>query len=117
MSENLVLDKSKRFAVRIVRLYQYLNREKKEYILSKQLLRCGTSIGANIVEANDAISKNDFINKMYIALKECSETLYWIELLYNTKYLTSTQYKSILLDCNELRRLLTAILKTAKHDG
>ena len=102
------------FAVRIIRMYQYLTGQKKEYVLSKQLLRSGTSIGANIVEALDAVSRNDFLNKMGISLKECSESLYWIELLYRTDYLTRSQYISIHADCQELRRILASINKTMK---
>ena len=87
MSENVVSEKSMDFAVRIVRLYQYLSEEKKEYILSKQLLRSGTSIGANIKEALQGQSKNDFTAKMSISLKEAVETEYWLDLLYKTGYL------------------------------
>lgn len=114
MQDNIILEKTMAFAVRIVNLYKFMIAENKEYTLSKQLLRCGTSIGANATEANDAVSKNDFINKMYIALKECSETLYWIELLYRTDYLNQVQYESIRNDCNELRRILISITRTAK---
>ena len=91
-------EKSKSFAIRIVRLYQYLKDEKNEYVLSKQLLRSGTSVGANLSEAKYAISRNDFIEKQYIALKEVSETLYWLELLFKTDYLTQEQYDSIYQD-------------------
>ena len=115
MQRNIILDKSKSFAVRIINLYKYLISNSNEFILSKQLLRCGTSIGANVVEANDAISKRDFLNKMYIALKECSETLYWLELLFRTEYLNQFQYDSIVSDCLELRRILRSITKTAKE--
>ena len=82
MHDNIVLEKAMDFAIRIVRLYQYMTTEKKEFVISKQLLRSGTSIGANITEALSAVSRRDFLNKMYIAFKECSESLYWIELLY-----------------------------------
>ena len=84
-------EKSMRFAVRIVKLYQFLCDEKKEYTLSKQILRSGTSIGANLAEAESAISRKDFLSKLYIALKECSETLYWLELMKETEYLTEEQ--------------------------
>lgn len=87
MSESIVFEKSKKFAVRIVNLYKYLRDERNETVLSKQLLRSGTSIGANIAEANCAFSKKDFLAKMYIAFKECSESCYWLELLYSTNYL------------------------------
>jgi len=106
--------KSLRFAVRIVKLYQYLCGEKNEHVLSKQILRSGTSIGANLAEAETAVSKNDFLNKVYIALKECSETLYWLELLKETDYLTITMYESLNQDCEELRRMLSATTKTLK---
>ncbi|MDE6797665.1 MAG: four helix bundle protein, partial [Ruminococcus sp.] len=105
---NIVVDKSKKFAVRIIRLYQYMGSEKKEYILSKQLLRSGTSIGANIKEAIRGQSKADFIAKMSIALKEASESEYWLELLHETDYLNNKQYESIYNDCQELIKLLTS---------
>ena len=109
-------DKSKRFAVRIVNLYKYLYNVKKEYIMSKQLLRCGTSIGANLSEAECAISKSDFTSKIYIALKECSEACYWLELLYETDFLSEEQYKSIYKDCLEIRKILTATTKTLRKN-
>lgn len=112
MAENAVLGKSKRFAVRIVNLYKYLCKSKNEYILSKQLLRSGTSIGANIAEAECGISKKDFLAKMYIAFKESAETKYWLDLLYETKYITKEQYESIVADCIELHKILSAITKT-----
>lgn len=117
--ERAARKKSKKFAVRVVRLYQYLCNERKEYVLSKQLLRCGTSIGANIAESECAISKKDFLAKIYIALKECNETLYWLELLYDTDYLTQNEYISICTDCEELRKILSATTKTlqSKLDG
>lgn len=91
-------------------------KDKKEYILSKQLLRCGTSIGANIKEGTQAQSKKDFISKMQISLKEASETEYWLDLLHETEYLTDEQFTSINDDCIELIRILTAIIKHAKHN-
>ena len=106
------LHKSKLFAIRIVRLYQYLCSDKKEFVLSKQLLRSGTSIGANLAESECAISKKDFLSKVYIALKECSETLYWLELLYETDYLSQPEYDSICSDCEELRKMLSSTTKT-----
>ena len=109
---NPIADKAKYFAVRIIKLYKHLSENKKEYILSKQLLRSGTSIGANISEALCGISKKDFLAKMYIAFKECSETKYWIELLYKTDYLSEDEFKSINNDCVELRKLLSSITKT-----
>ena len=111
---SLIEEKSKRFAVRMIRLYQYLRNEKKEYVLSKQLLRSGTSIGANLAEARYASSRNDFAAKQYIALKETSETIYWLDLLYETDYLTREQYDSILKDAEELRRQLTTSTKTLR---
>ncbi len=113
--ERTVAEKSKKFAVRIVRLCKYLRSEKREYELSDQLLRAGTSIGANIAEAECAVSRNDFINKNYIAFKECSETAYWLELLYETDYLSQKEYESIKPDCDELRKMLSSITKTARE--
>ena len=109
--------KSRRFAIRIVRLYQYLCREKKEYVLSKQILCCGTSIGANIAESECAISKKDFLSKIYIALKECNETLYWLDLLHETDYLTSEEFFSIKTDCEEIRKILSSTTKTIQSRG
>ncbi len=111
--ENTVAYKSKKFAIRTVKLYNYLNEEKKEYVLSKQLLRSGTSIGANIAESECAISKKDFTSKMYIALKEANETLYWLDLLFETNYLTTEEYQSVSADCEELKKMLSAITKTS----
>ena len=110
--DSVTLDKSKNFAIRIVRLYQYLCTDKKEFVLSKQLLRSGTSIGANLAEAIYGISDKDFLSKMYISLKECAETKYWPELLFKTDYLTEQQYQSINEDCTELIKLLTSSAKT-----
>lgn len=114
MNEGITYQKSKGFAVRIVNLYNYLCKEKKEYTLSKQLLKSGTSIGANIAEANCAISEKDFLAKMYIAFKECSETEYWLELLYDCNYLSIQEYESINEDCKEIKKLLSSITKTMK---
>ena len=110
--ENTARYKSKRFAVRIVRLYQYLSEEKHEFVLSKQVLRSGTSIGANLAEAESAISRKDFLSKVYIDLKECSEALYWLELLKDTDYITTEQFDSVFRDCEELKKMLTATTKT-----
>ena len=110
--EKTVKYKSKRFAVRIVNLYKYLSDEKKEYILSKQVLRSGTSVGANIAESECAISKKDFLSKIYIALKECAETLYWLELLFETDFLSKDEYDSIRKDCEEIRKMLSSTTKT-----
>lgn len=111
-----VLEKSMDFAVRIVRLYQYLCREKKEFVLSKQLLRSGTSIGANLREAKYAQSTNDFISKNTIALKEASETEYWLELLFRTDFLTPKEHSDISHDCSELIKMLTSIINTTKSN-
>ena len=97
-TDNVIVNKSKAFAIRIIRLYQYLCGEKREFVLSKQLLRSGTSIGANVKEAVRGQSKADFISKMSIALKEASETEYWLELLYETDFLDRTQFDSIYAD-------------------
>ena len=110
--EHTARNKSKRFSVRIVNLYRYLCEEKREFVLSKQLLRCGTSIGANLAEAECAISRKDFLSKVYIALKECAETKYWLELLNETGYLTDAQFQSVYSDCEELRKMLSATTKT-----
>ena len=110
--EKTVKYKSKRFAVRIVNLYKYLCGEKKEFVLSKQVLRSGTSIGANIAESECAISEKDFLSKIYIALKECAETIYWLDLLFETDYLSDEQYKSIIGDCEEIRKMLSSTTKT-----
>ena len=104
--------KSKRFAVRIVRLYQFLSEEKKEFVLSRQILRSGTAIGANLAEAEMAISRKDFQSKVYIALKECAETCYWLDLLKETEYITNEMYQSLFADCEELRKILSATTKT-----
>ena len=106
--------KSKKFAVRIVNVYKYLCNEKSEFVLSKQLLRSGTSIGANIAESECAISEKDFLSKVYIALKECSETIYWLELLYETDYLTQSELESVRSDCIEIKKILSATTKTVK---
>ena len=108
--------KSKKFAVRIVNLYKYLGNEKKEYVLSKQILRSGTSIGANIAEAECGISKKDFLSKIYIALKECVETIYWLDLLYETGYIDERMYLSMKSDCDELRKMLSATTKTTSEN-
>ena len=113
MDKNAAVEKSFDFAVRTVNLYKYLIREHKEFVLAKQLLRCGTSIGANIAEAQRGQSRADFAAKMNIALKEANETLYWLKLLYRTDYLTKAQYESIEADAQELQRLLISICRTA----
>jgi four helix bundle protein len=110
--------KSKKFAVRIVNLYKYLCEEKREYIMSKQLLKSGTSIGANLAEAEYAISDKDFLAKVYISLKESAETVYWLELLYETAYLTENQYESISEEALALLKMLKSTTKTlVKQSG
>ena len=117
VSYNPLADKSFQFAIRIVNLYRYLCSEKQEYVLSKQLLRSGTSIGANVAEAQQPQSRNDFISKLYIALKEATETKYWLRLLSATNYLSENESNSLLSDCTELEKLLTAIIKATKNNG
>lgn len=115
MKENIVKNKSFDFAIHIVRLYQYLSTEKKEFTLSKQLLRSGTSIGAMIREAEHAESKNDFIHKFAIAQKEANESIYWLELLKATDYLDEKEFKTINEDAITILKLVTSILKTTKR--
>lgn len=115
MRKSILKDKSKSFALRIIRLFQYLCDNKKEFVLSKQLLRCGTSIGANISEAFYGQSEADFISKLSIAQKETSETLYWLELLYESEYLIKNEFESIHHDAEELMKLLTSSIKTVKE--
>lgn len=112
--QNALKDKSFLFAVRIVKCCKYLRSSKKEAVLSKQLLRSGTSIGANIREAEQAQSKADFIHKLSVSLKETNETLYWLELLVHSGYLATNQFESIHKDCIEIIKLLTAIIKKSK---
>ena len=112
--DNQILTESKAFAVRIIKLYNYLSQEKQVLVLSKQLLRSGTSIGANVRESVNAQSKMDFINKLNIALKEANETEYWLELLHDTSYLDDKQFNSIYNDCGKLVATLTKIIKTTK---
>ncbi len=114
MGNNVVLEKSKAFALRIIKLYQYLIEEKREFILSKQLLRSGTSIGANTREASRGQTKPDFYAKLNIALKEADETAYWLELLHESNFIDNKQFESIYADCNEIIALLVSITKTQK---
>ena len=113
-TDNIVQAKSYAFAVRIVRLYQHLSSERKEYVLSRQVLRCGTSIGANVEEAIGDQSRADFIAKLSIAYKEARATSYWLRLLRDTDYLTPAQFDSLYMDAEELCRIIAAIQKTAK---
>ena len=112
--DNQILIDSKAFAIRIIRLYTFLKDEKQVYVLSKQLLRCGTSIGANVRESVNAQSRMDFINKLNIALKEANETEYWLELLHETDFLDEKQFESIYDDCRKIVATLTKIIKTTK---
>lgn len=114
---NIIENKSFEFAVRIVNLRKFLTEEKSEYILSKQLLRCGTSIGANVAEAERAQSKADFVSKISIALKEANETSYWLRLLYRTEYLCEKQFVSIYEDLEEITKILVSICNTSKNNN
>jgi len=114
MKKNVILDKSFDFAVRIIFLNKYLVAEKKEYILSKQIIRSGTSVGALIREAQHAESNADFIHKLSIALKEANETDYWLLLLHKTNYIKNEQFNSLQLDIQELLKLLVSIVKSSK---
>jgi four helix bundle protein len=115
VSKYVVRDKSFQFALRIVKLYKYLTEQKKEYVLSKQVLRSGTAIGALIREAEQAESKADFIHKLSISLKEANETEYWLDLLFQSEYIDEKSYHSIQADIKEILKLLTSIIKTSKN--
>ncbi len=117
MRENVIKNKSFGFALRIVKLYQFLCEQKKEFVLSKQLLRSGTSVGALVREAEQAESSADFIHKMAIALKEANETEYWLELLFQSNYIDETAFNSIKADLTEILKLLISIIKTTKQNG
>ena len=114
MKENIVKTKSFLFAVRVVKLCKFLCESKNEFVLSKQLLRSGTSVGAMVREAEHAETKNDFKHKMRIAQKEINETIYWLELLKETDYLTQEQFESINIDAIEIIKLITSIIKSVK---
>ena len=116
-SGNIVKDKSFTFAMRVVRLYKLLCEERREYVLSKQMLRSGTAIGALVRESEHAQSTADFISKLSIALKEANETEYWLMLLHEAEYLTKEEYDAILKDCKELLRLLISIIKKTKENN
>ncbi|MCH5153871.1 MAG: four helix bundle protein [Clostridiales bacterium] len=115
MKEGPILIKSKAFAIRIINLYKFLTQEKQEYVLSKQILKSGTSIGANVREAARAQSTADFVAKNNIALKEADETCYWLELLHETNYINNSEFDSIYVDVDELIKLLVSIVKTTKQ--
>ena len=113
--DNAIEKKSFQFAVRIVKLCKHIQDTKKEYTLTKQLLRSGTSVGANVAESQQAQSRPDFIAKLSIALKEAVESNYWLRLMYATEYLAEKEYSSVIADCKELEKLLTAIIHSAKY--
>lgn len=115
IKENVLKDKSYAFALRAIKLYKYLVAEHKEFVLSKQILRSGTSIGANVAEGNQAQSRPDFIHKLSISLKEAVETEYWLCLLRDSDYISRSQADSLIDDCKELQRILTAAIKTTKR--
>jgi four helix bundle protein len=115
MRESILKVKSYNFAIRIVKLYQFLTKEKKEFVLSKQILKSGTAIGALIREAEFGQSKADFINKMNIALKEANETIYWLEILKEGDYINNMMFKSLNSDCEELVKMLVSSVKTSKR--
>jgi len=117
MRDNIVKNKSFAFAIRVVKLYQFLVENKKEYVLSKQLLRSGTSVGAMMREAEHAESKADFKHKMAIAQKEINESIYWLELLKETDYISKEQFESINKDAIEIIKLITSIIKSAKANS
>lgn len=116
MSEfgTILEDKCMNFSIRIVGLCRFLNEEKHEYRIADQMFRSGTSIGANLAEAQCAVSRNDFISKLHISLKESNETLYWLQLLYRTRFITEKQFKSVYADCEELKRILMSASKKAR---
>ena len=116
-ADNQVLNDSKAFALRIIRLYTYLKEEKQIFVLSKQVLRSGTSIGANVRESVNAQSRMDFINKLNIALKEANETEYWLELLHESDIIDDKQFESIYNDCGKVAETLTKIIKTTKSEA
>ncbi len=115
MGKSIIQQKSRDFAIRIIGCYKYLVNEKSEMVMSKQLLRCGTSVGANSRESKNAQSRMDFLNKLNIALKEADETEYWLDLLHETNYLDDKMYESINSDCIELIKMLTASIKKLKE--
>ena len=116
MKENVLIELSKKFAIEVVNLCRIIKEERKENVLVSQLLRSGTSIGANIHEGNYASSRLDFINKFQIALKECYETEYWLDIFFETKYITQTEYKKLQEACNKIRKILTSSITTAKQN-
>ena len=117
MNSSITLEKSRKFAIKIYNLYKYLCEEKREYVLAKQLLRSGTSIGANLTEARYSVSRKEFIVKAQISLKETAETEYWLDLLKEINLLSPIEYESIIKDCKEILRLLISTIKTTKSDN
>ena len=113
--KNIIQEKSFRFALRIVKLCNYLQKTKRETVMTRQLLRCGTSIGANVAESQHAQSRADFTSKLNIALKEAAETDYWLRLLHEANYLNETEFRSVFADCKEIESLLAAIVKSTKN--
>ena len=116
MSQSILIQTSLKFSAKIIKLQHYLIKEKKESIISKQIIRSATSIGANINEANYGSSKADFIAKMHISLKECAETEYWIRLLKESEYITEEIFKNLINDCLSIKKMLVATLNTAKRN-
>ncbi|MFI5211597.1 MAG: four helix bundle protein [Ignavibacteria bacterium] len=114
MKDNLIKDKSYSFALRIVKLYKYLIKSQNEYVLSKQVLRCGTSIGANVEEAIGGTSRKDFVNKLAISYKEARETHYWLRILNDSDYISNKMFQSIEVDCLELCKILYSIIRSSK---
>lgn len=117
MKENIVVFKSFDFAVSIVNLYKFLTEIKREYVMSKQVLRCWTSIGANVRESQSVESKADFIHKLSIALKETDETSYWLELLYRTEFISSEQFEILIFGTRELRKIIASIILTTRKNS
>lgn len=115
MGKSIIKDKSFVFAIRIIRLFQYLQENKKEFIMSKQIMRSGTAVGALVREAQNAESKADFIHKLGIAQKECDETIYWLELLKETDYIIQNEFESLNNDANELLKMLRSAIITSKN--
>ena len=117
MKENIIQDRSYKFALRVIRLYRYLTESKKEYVLSKQILRSGTAIGANVEEAIGGQSRKDFISKLSIAYKEARETNYWLKLLMDSSYLEKSDAQDIINDCNEILKIIGSIQRTTKNNS
>jgi len=116
MADNLIQDKTYRFSIRIIKLYQFLKNEKKEYVLSKQILRCGTSIGANTEEAIGGSSQKDFVAKLNISYKEARETHYWLRLLKDTDYIDTVMFDSLIKDCESILKILYKIIETSRSN-